>query len=1148
METTPEENTTAPKPESLRPPDPPQTIKTEPQSPPPESEEAYKSRLTSEDEEPDSSFNNPSPEPASSLTSEELFLDSLQSGGLSRRKPGRPRKDVAPVQKKKVVSPAPPAVRPSVRSRKTSSSMGFPGGKGAISSLTATDVDPSFLDPLDSEVHVVQAMIIMQFDFALTNARAPIGKTCAMCNLGENSCLGQGELTKFEPSPGFSPFKKSIKMKSEEEAGGYSEKPRTQPPLRRSKSKFGKEGGKKTQTSPSQENSCSIPPGAFDELEAIGFSEEPDPFNLFEQSGQVYAHYCCASWSEGVVQNPSYGLTEVDKAVSQGISQKCSSCKKFGATIRCKVLKCTQWYHYPCAVSTGTFQDMKTQTLLCPTHISQAPAISGPEASCAYCRNPGNLLDLMICTSCGHHYHGKCLTPAVIASSVSRAGWQCPDCKLCHTCRQPGDDTRMLMCDVCDRGFHIYCLKPTMTSIPKSGWKCQNCRTCGDCGSRTPGNGPSSRWHMNYTVCDSCYQQRNKGVACPLCGKAYRQFFQRGGMAQCKLCKKYIHLECDSLIALQREACSQDPYHCPMCRNPGSSHITQLSPSFREDSSSRGSRTKEGTNPESGPESVSRDSSFLSPNEDSVSSLELDIHSPDRGALVMGQHLLSPDSTGGNSLPSQDIVPSGKPSLSVSGGKGISKRRLGVPSKPSRVGSSSVTMVVEELGSNLCCLQGMGKFASKRRSKTMDFIPSKKGAKPSKMKIPLTLQNFLMSVPDVKETKHDKTEEENTPDNKLILCSTSDKFVLSQDLCVMCGSFGKGDEGRLLACSQCGQCYHPYCVSVKVSAFFLGVWLQLTSVIVKKGWRCLECTVCEGCGKPHDEGRLLLCDDCDISYHTYCLDPPLEEVPPGNWKCKWCVVCLQCGSTNPGYGCTWHENYTLCGPCASHRVCPACTHSYQENDIVIHCTQCDRWVHGQCDEVFTEEDAEICAEYGYVCVLCRPKDELPPHLICKYHPSPALCLSLLLWLDLCFIKGEPVHVVQAMIIMQFDFALTNVPQPHGGGSKAAPKTPTSYLVDGVLLSEEGMNLIKELTIELPKKPRTKRVKAKSAEEVPSEVPGEEGVEKMEIDQDEKGDGGTPKHECAIDVPVEKKKRQRNLQKLGKLFNPLPSFKIWELIV
>lgn len=36
-------------------------------------------------------------------------------------------------------------------------------------------------------------------------------------------------------------------------------------------------------------------------------------------------------------------------------------------------------------------------------------------------------------------------------------------------------------------------------------------------------------------------------------------------------------------------------------------------------------------------------------------------------------------------------------------------------------------------------------------------------------------------------------------------------------MCVVCGSFGKGAEGQLLACAQCAQCYHPYCVNSKVS-------------------------------------------------------------------------------------------------------------------------------------------------------------------------------------------------------------------------------------------------------------------------------------------------------------------------------------------
>lgn len=53
-------------------------------------------------------------------------------------------------------------------------------------------------------------------------------------------------------------------------------------------------------------------------------------------------------------------------------------------------------------------------------------------------------------------------------------------------------------------------------------------------------------------------------------------------------------------------------------------------------------------------------------------------------------------------------------------------------------------------------------------------------------------------------------------ENRLVLFSAKDEFVLQQDVCVMCGAFGNDYEGCLISCAQCGQCYHPYCVNVKV--------------------------------------------------------------------------------------------------------------------------------------------------------------------------------------------------------------------------------------------------------------------------------------------------------------------------------------------
>ncbi|XP_053781964.1 histone-lysine N-methyltransferase 2C isoform X7 [Desmodus rotundus] len=269
-----------------------------------------------------------------------------------------------------------------------------------------------------------------------------------------------------------------------------------------------------------------------------------------------------------------------------------------------------------------------------------------------------------------------------------------------------------------------------------------------------------------------------------------------------------------------------------------------------------------------------------------------------------------------------------------------------------------------------------------------------------------------------------KDEEENSMHNTVVLFSSSDKFTLHQDMCVVCGSFGQGAEGRLLACSQCGQCYHPYCVSIKI-----------TKVVLSKGWRCLECTVCEACGKATDPGRLLLCDDCDISYHTYCLDPPLQTVPKGGWKCKWCVWCRHCGATSAGLRCEWQNNYTQCAPCASLSSCPVCCRSYREEDLILQCRQCDRWMHAVCQNLNTEEEVESVADAGFDCGMCRP------YMPTSHVPSADCC--------------DPSLVVQTL-------------------AKAKElDPPKTYTQDGVCLTESGMTQLQSLIATTPRRKRSK---------------------------------------------------------------------------
>ena len=60
---------------------------------------------------------------------------------------------------------------------------------------------------------------------------------------------------------------------------------------------------------------------------------------------------------------------------------------------------------------------------------------AGSEAECVLCGEAKDFAELIFCTSCGRHYHGRCLEPSVDLTSVIRMGWQCPDCKVCQGCR-----------------------------------------------------------------------------------------------------------------------------------------------------------------------------------------------------------------------------------------------------------------------------------------------------------------------------------------------------------------------------------------------------------------------------------------------------------------------------------------------------------------------------------------------------------------------------------------------------------------------------------------------------------------------------------------------------------------------------------------
>ena len=49
-----------------------------------------------------------------------------------------------------------------------------------------------------------------------------------------------------------------------------------------------------------------------------------------------------------------------------------------------------------------------------------------------------------------------------------------------------------------------------------------------------------------------------------------------------------------------------------------------------------------------------------------------------------------------------------------------------------------------------------------------------------------------------------------------------------------------------------------------------------------------KCKICRKKGSGDDV--LLLCGECNLGYHLYCLRPALNNIPKGEWKCMNCQV------------------------------------------------------------------------------------------------------------------------------------------------------------------------------------------------------------------------------------------------------------------
>lgn len=64
--------------------------------------------------------------------------------------------------------------------------------------------------------------------------------------------------------------------------------------------------------------------------------------------------------------------------------------------------------------------------------------------------------------------------------------------------------------------------------------------------------------------------------------------------------------------------------------------------------------------------------------------------------------------------------------------------------------------------------------------------------------------------------------------------------------------------------------------------------------------------ICAVCRKGGDGPKMLLCDECNVGMHMYCLDPPLKRVPQSEWYCPKCLA-----NTGGDYGFEDGETHSL---------------------------------------------------------------------------------------------------------------------------------------------------------------------------------------------------------------------------------------------
>ncbi|XP_013784687.2 histone-lysine N-methyltransferase 2C-like isoform X2 [Limulus polyphemus] len=117
----------------------------------------------------------------------------------------------------------------------------------------------------------------------------------------------------------------------------------------------------------------------------VGDGDTEGPARLLNADVNKWVHLNCALWSAEVYETVNGALINVDTAFKRALVSACVRCQKVGASLRCFRPRCTNVYHFPCAVEEKCIF-YKDKTMLCPQHVPKVPTLDSELESVAVFR------------------------------------------------------------------------------------------------------------------------------------------------------------------------------------------------------------------------------------------------------------------------------------------------------------------------------------------------------------------------------------------------------------------------------------------------------------------------------------------------------------------------------------------------------------------------------------------------------------------------------------------------------------------------------------------------------------------------------------------------------------------------------------------